>query len=490
MLNLLRIPTHRAPGEAEAECARLQQEGIVDAILSEDGDSLMFGTSLLFKTYYEKKNGKKTKSTTHVRVYNASEIMAKHGLDKEGMICFAMLAGGDYSKGLHGCGPGNALRAAQHGLGRSLCRYADAELRTMWRLELIDFLKGSVSVPSDFPDPKILKKYKEPRVCTPDELHGLSVLRHGWGSRPIDEKKLRSFLRFYFNIWTKGYIKHVLPLLLIKTLTQTQPGQEASNKIYDIKVVNPRKRKLDEGEVEKSIERKITFDPRHVSSLDLTIQPDSEEGEDWSQLETKTDGPFDPTARVDCEVLECVLRRSAPHVLTAVAEEIALREGKRSKNKLNKTAEIEGEAGEQSGNKSKREEGIASITPPTSHKHPRGRPQKLAESTNRDTAKLQPMTLAADNSGSSTNTPAARMTVIDLTLDSDADDENPKKPRTMTPNSSRPTFSGNTLPVSALPDSLVSASVDTMYADIEAAQVAEAIRASQIECETISLLDC
>lgn len=40
-LDALRVPHHRAPGEAEAECAKLQQEEIVDAVWSEDGDTLM-----------------------------------------------------------------------------------------------------------------------------------------------------------------------------------------------------------------------------------------------------------------------------------------------------------------------------------------------------------------------------------------------------------------------------------------------------------------
>ena len=40
-LDALKVPHHRAPGEAEAECAKLQQEGIVDAVWSEDGDTLI-----------------------------------------------------------------------------------------------------------------------------------------------------------------------------------------------------------------------------------------------------------------------------------------------------------------------------------------------------------------------------------------------------------------------------------------------------------------
>lgn len=49
LLTYFRIPHHEAPGEAEAECARLQQLGVVDAVFSQDSDTLMFGCSLLVR---------------------------------------------------------------------------------------------------------------------------------------------------------------------------------------------------------------------------------------------------------------------------------------------------------------------------------------------------------------------------------------------------------------------------------------------------------
>lgn len=412
LLDLLRIPTHRAPGEAEAECARLQQEGIVDAVLSEDGDALMFGAGVLFRTYYEGK-----KSTTPVRVYRASDIIAKHQLDQQGMICFAMLAGGDYSKGLHGCGPNKALRAAQQGLGRSLCRYSEAELRTIWKVELQMFLTGSVPVPPDLPDPKILKKYKDPCVCTPEQLHGLRGLRNGWDSRPIDEQKLRSFLRLYFNIWTRGYIRHIVPWLLVRTLSQTQPGQIASNKIYNIKVINSRKNKKDNAE--KLAERKITFDPKDVSSLDLTIQPSGEEGEDWSHLETKTDGPFDPTARVDSEILERILQRSVPYALTEAAEELKAKEAKKTKPKKTTAETDDGEHATQRGTKRKP---AADTATPSPSKRPRGRPRTSVPAATTIAISIQQKTTSPSVTLTAKSA-TPQSTVVDLILNSDTEEE-------------------------------------------------------------------
>jgi hypothetical protein len=46
MLRCFGIPFHEAPGEAGAECARLQILGLVDAVWSQDSDCLMFGCTL------------------------------------------------------------------------------------------------------------------------------------------------------------------------------------------------------------------------------------------------------------------------------------------------------------------------------------------------------------------------------------------------------------------------------------------------------------
>lgn len=45
LLDHLKIPYHQAPGEAKAECAKLQSMGVVDAAWSDDGDASMFGNT-------------------------------------------------------------------------------------------------------------------------------------------------------------------------------------------------------------------------------------------------------------------------------------------------------------------------------------------------------------------------------------------------------------------------------------------------------------
>ena len=224
MLDMLRFPHHRASAEAEAECARTQQHGIVDAVWSEDGDALMFGCSLLIRDH--RLDGKdRKKSDSHVRVYRADRVKEQYGLDKQGLVLFAMLSGGDYdTKGVPGCGPQLALKAAaQFGLGAELC------MATQWtlfsfRAKLQDFFfeqhRAGTQIPPDFPHLRILNHYRTPCVSTSVQLQDLRGLRKGWDV-PVDQAALRHFMRDMFNFWTKAWMRHVAPFLLAKTMARS-----------------------------------------------------------------------------------------------------------------------------------------------------------------------------------------------------------------------------------------------------------------------------
>ncbi|KAF2873803.1 PIN domain-like protein [Massariosphaeria phaeospora] len=99
LLAHFRIPHHEAPGEAEAECARLQVLGIVDAVWSQDSDSLLFGCDLLIRddriarvkgnTDRSKENTKKDGKS--IKVVKGHEIVEKHRFDREGLVLFAII---------------------------------------------------------------------------------------------------------------------------------------------------------------------------------------------------------------------------------------------------------------------------------------------------------------------------------------------------------------------------------------------------------------
>ena len=99
LLDRLRIPHHRAPAEAEAECAMLQQSGIVDAVWSDDADSLMFRATMLIRDH-RPKDAKKNENKKDIRlvdVFDAGRIKTLFGLTQASIVLFVLLVGGDYN---------------------------------------------------------------------------------------------------------------------------------------------------------------------------------------------------------------------------------------------------------------------------------------------------------------------------------------------------------------------------------------------------------
>lgn len=200
VLQHLKIPYHNAPGEAEAECAKLQKMDVVDAVWSDDGDTVMFGCTTLIKQH---KVGTK-RIDGQVKVYTAQYILEKTMMDVDSLVLFAVLAGGDYDpKGLPGCGPQKIRKVAMShmGVATSLRKASQRDLPA-WRVQLAEALKscgGSVYVPPDFPNFKALEGYRNPAVSADGQLQHLRGLRKGWYQR-IDQTKLRVLLRQNFNM--------------------------------------------------------------------------------------------------------------------------------------------------------------------------------------------------------------------------------------------------------------------------------------------------
>ncbi|KAI0687609.1 hypothetical protein BC835DRAFT_402214 [Cytidiella melzeri] len=120
-----------APGEAEAELAYLNRIGVIDAVLTDDVDTLVFGATLVIRNQSKNLSGNRVHDLTnadgrddknHTMTFSAEDIKRnpKVNLNQEGLILIALLSGGDYSKGVEGCGPQVAASLAQCGFGESL----------------------------------------------------------------------------------------------------------------------------------------------------------------------------------------------------------------------------------------------------------------------------------------------------------------------------------------------------------------------------------
>ncbi|KAK4861726.1 hypothetical protein LT330_003761 [Penicillium expansum] len=231
LIERFRFPWHEAPGEAEAECARLQQAGIVDAVMSNDVDALMFGSSFTIMNF-SKESGSGSSSATHVTCYamgqdgQASNIP----LDRPGMILFAMLSGGDYlPSGVPKCGSKLAAEIAKAGFGEDLLQElaskADvdtglSEWRERLQYELEENESGyftrkhpAVRIPDVFPDRQILEYYAQPKVSSDEEMSFLRTrLTQAW-DKDIDPLAIRTFAADHFEWNYRSGARKLIKLL-------------------------------------------------------------------------------------------------------------------------------------------------------------------------------------------------------------------------------------------------------------------------------------
>ncbi|KAL2008141.1 hypothetical protein VTN00DRAFT_8123 [Thermoascus crustaceus] len=233
LIDLFKFPRHDAPGEAEAECARLQRAGIVDAVMTNDVDALMFGSTFTFMNF-SKDSASGNSGATHITCYRTEEehgLPANVPLGRAGMILFAMLSGGDYlPSGVPKCGSKLAAEIAKAGFGSDLLEIinsdavdVDAKLdewRTRLQFELEENESGyfqtkhkAVRIPETFPDRTILSYYANPVVSTSDDLEALRhSLTDAW-DQEVDALELRKFAADVFDWKYRSGAKKIVRLL-------------------------------------------------------------------------------------------------------------------------------------------------------------------------------------------------------------------------------------------------------------------------------------
>lgn len=344
------FPLHYAPGEAEAECALLQREGIVDAVLSEDVDTLMFGSGMTLRSWTPEQ--KSSKTPTHVNVYRADATKETSGLDRNGMILVAMMSGGDYiTEGIPGCGPKLACEAARAGFGDGLCSLdrKDTDGLNAWRDKLRHEIRTNESkhfrqkrpgltIPDTFPDQKVLSYYTHPCISTPDKIAKLKDTLK-W-DMPLDYPSLRDFAGDAFD-WrciggAKKFIRNLAPAVLVRELrmqgeaADVDRGGLSAQKAREASLINAIHGKRLHPTTDNIPELRISFKPIELIEIDLSIEdPDEEipEDEDESDSEPlptedgecpgspkKKRGPstYDPTVHDKVWILDTFVRLGAP----------------------------------------------------------------------------------------------------------------------------------------------------------------------------------
>ncbi|CZR58576.1 uncharacterized protein PAC_08468 [Phialocephala subalpina] len=290
LLQQLGCPWHRAPGEAEAECVDVRREHCLQI-------------QVLYK---QTAKGDKKKDNWKVRVYQTQDTLQQYSfLTREGMVLFAVLVGADYDQqGLFNVGAEQAMQAAKNGLGELLCQASDGGTLTAWRDRLERFLRATgskVNVPAEFPSATVVKNYYRPVVSSEETLR---YLQRTWWVSTFDENKLRPLFRCKYNLWLQHYVELIIPILLVRSLAQTSPGQETSNKCYEI-------RRL--GKAGQS-ESKIIYNLSTVVPFDLDAMYEEEADQGRPEKFSKR-----PTKNPECDaILDCILRHAVPEVMRTV----------------------------------------------------------------------------------------------------------------------------------------------------------------------------
>ncbi|KAF5001989.1 hypothetical protein FDECE_10791 [Fusarium decemcellulare] len=341
LIRLFGFPIHDAPGEAEAECALLQRHGIVDVVLSEDVDTLMFGCTRMIRQWSPQ--SKRQTTPTHVSLFDTKEMkLAGQGLNREGMVLVALMSGGDYNPdGIPGCGIKVAVEAAKAGYGKTLCQLkaSDEEGAQAWRDSLIHELRTNESgffkrknkalvIPSTFPDTKILRYYTHPVVSPESSLDDIREKLHKKGE--IQFGDLREFTREVFD-WDYriGAIKFVRVLSHAVLINRMQ--DQGSDHGGYVKGITGFRSHVTNDNVP---EVRIQHIPLDIIPIDLSKEADEKivHGRDGLALNSDDDveeaenieddpgskssksKPFDPSERLSLWVLEVLAKRSVPEV--------------------------------------------------------------------------------------------------------------------------------------------------------------------------------
>ncbi|KAF4342974.1 DNA repair endonuclease rad2 [Fusarium beomiforme] len=340
LIRLFGCNTHDAPGEAEAECALLQKHGIVDMVLTEDVDALMFGCTKMVRQWSPA--SKRDTTPTHVSLFDTEKMkLDQHGLDREGMVLVALMSGGDYDpNGLPGCGIKVAVEAAKAGFGKDLCRLkaVDKEGAAAWRNSLIHELRTNekghfkrknkaLTIPDTFPDFKILRFYTHPVVSPEENIDEIREKVHL--KREIQFEDLREFTREVF-----GWDYRVGALKFIKVLSHAVLVQKmqalAHHEPTDyIKGIAGFRSDLKNDLVSQV---RIQHIPSEIIPIDLSKEEDEkivqgrgglalnsdEEIEDAENIEDSTakrqPAPYNPSARQGVWALEILAKLRIPEV--------------------------------------------------------------------------------------------------------------------------------------------------------------------------------
>jgi flap endonuclease-1 len=124
LLGLLGVPCIQAPSEGEAQAAFMAQQGEVQYSVSQDYDSLLFGSPVLARNLTvsgKRKLRGRTLSISPERIV-LKDVLGGLSISREQLVEIALLVGTDFNEGVYGIGAKTALKLVKKGEFESTLR--------------------------------------------------------------------------------------------------------------------------------------------------------------------------------------------------------------------------------------------------------------------------------------------------------------------------------------------------------------------------------
>lgn len=117
LLELMGVPVVDAPSEGEAQAAHMVIRGDIDYVVSQDYDTLLFGSPILVRnlTISGKRRIHGRAVTIQPERIILSEVLADLGISRDQLIDIAILTGTDFNPGIKGIGAKTGLKKVKSG---------------------------------------------------------------------------------------------------------------------------------------------------------------------------------------------------------------------------------------------------------------------------------------------------------------------------------------------------------------------------------------
>ena len=227
-LEIMGIAQFQADGEAEALCSALCVKGLVDAVMSEDTDTLAYGTPLLLAKIDLKKH--------EVVAVQLCDILKHSGLNYEEFRDFTILLQNDYNRRVKGYPPDGKKRKKPVGIGMKATVAMIQEYRRLEECEkyIVD------------PDPLIYRRCRE--LFTVPAFLDIDIIPY---SRAIKQDRLAEFLK---RTKARPSVKYIMEAWKpsVKLVFGDQQDQEEVDELDEIELGD--EDTIDDNEVAEDVE--------------------------------------------------------------------------------------------------------------------------------------------------------------------------------------------------------------------------------------------